>query len=174
MNKNLKLFSLVLGISLSMVALIAGCGFSQVPVVNRQLNPAPDISLNDVYDRPFRLSENRGKVVVINFWASTCPPCILEMPEFQAVHEKLGDKVVMLSISAQDSESYIRDFMLKRGYTWLFAADRTGANTLAYGIGYYPTTIIVDARGRMAVTQVGGPLSRAFLESAIDKVSALE
>jgi peroxiredoxin len=173
MSERLKIVNIIIGFVLVVILPLVGCGYSQGPELNHDLKPAPDFNLNDVYGRPFKLSSYLGKVVVINFWASTCPPCIIEMPEFQAVYEKMGEKAILVSISPQDSDSFIRDFIQKRGYGWVFISDIAGVSAIAYGIAYFPTTFILDTKGRLAMTQVGGPISRDFIESAIEKVLAL-
>jgi thiol-disulfide isomerase/thioredoxin len=158
---------------LAVAAPLTGCSYLSSPEPSSNAKLAPDIRIRDVFGQPFSLKENLGKVVVINFWASSCPPCLIEMPEFQAVQDRLKGNAIILSISHQDSVAFIRDFISKRGYTWLFASDQNGDTAIAYGVTYLPTTVFIDVRGRLVLTQIGGPINRVFLESAISKVSAL-
>jgi thiol-disulfide isomerase/thioredoxin len=155
-------------------SVLAGCAYSPNPTLNRKPMPAPDLVLEDVFGHAFRLDSFRGRVVVLNFWASSCPPCIIEMPEFQAIQEKMRDRIGMASITYQDSAAFVRDFVVKRGYTWQFISDTSGASVIAYGITNYPTTVFIDTQGRLALTQIGGPLNQAFLASVINQIFSLK
>jgi hypothetical protein len=80
----------------------------------------------------------------------------------------------MASISSQDSAAFVREFVARRGYTWQFISDTSGASIIAFGVTYYPTTVFIDTQGRLALTQIGGPLNQAFLESVINKIYSLK
>ena len=109
----------------------------------------------------FRLSEQYAdKVVVVNFWYPSCPPCRDEMPEFQRAWESLdGQPVRFLGLFVPrgfDTEQAAREFVAEFGLTFDFATDRRETIASAYGIEYYPATWFIDRGGRVAETYVSG------------------
>ncbi len=107
----------------------------------------------------FRLSEQyKDKVVVINFWYPSCPPCREEMPEFQQSWKNLdGEPVRFLGLFVPrgfDTEQTAREFVAELGLTFDFATDHKEAIASAYGIEYYPTTWFIDRGGQLADTYV--------------------
>ncbi len=107
----------------------------------------------------FRLSEQyKDKVVVINFWYPSCPPCREEMPEFQQSWKNLdGEPVRFLGLFVPrgfDTEQMAREFVAELGLTFDFATDYKEAIASAYGIEYYPTTWFIDRGGQLADTYV--------------------
>ena len=107
----------------------------------------------------FRLSEQyKDKVVVINFWYPSCPPCREEMPEFQQSWKRLnGEPVRFLGLFVPrgfDTERMAREFVAELGLTFDFATDHKETIASAYGIEYYPTTWFIDRGGQLADTYV--------------------
>lgn len=105
----------------------------------------------------FRLADHRGKVVVINFWASWCEPCRAEMPALQAASEQAGDEVVFVGVGAKtDREDEARAFAEEFGITYPIGRDTeggdrvNGAIQVAYGVFAFPATYIVDPDGDIA------------------------
>ncbi len=107
----------------------------------------------------FRLSEQYAdKVVVVNFWYPSCPPCREEMPEFQQAWEELnGEPVRFLGLFVPrgfDTEQTARKFVAELDLTFDFATDYGETIATAYGIEFYPTTWFIDRGGRVATTFV--------------------
>jgi len=117
---------------------------------------APEIELEDTNGQLVSLSSHRGKVVILNFWATWCPPCRAEMPSMQRLYEELNDDgIELLAVDLQESEKTVKDFLEKNGYTFPVLFDRTGQAGAMYGARSIPTTYLIDADG-MAVARVVG------------------
>ncbi len=98
------------------------------------------------------LKDYEGSVVLLNVWATWCPPCVEEMPSLQRLHEALRDdglRVVAVSIDAAGAEKEIRDFARRLGLTFEILHDPNGAIAHAYGMYGVPETFLIDARGRI-------------------------
>lgn len=108
----------------------------------------------------------RDKPLVINFFASWCPNCIAEMPDFQQVHEQLGDGVGFLGISQSDSRGASTDLAHQTGIRYPTAIDSNGVFYRATGSSGMPTTLFIRPGGRIAHIQVG-QLDATTLRQAI-------
>jgi cytochrome c biogenesis protein CcmG/thiol:disulfide interchange protein DsbE len=109
-------------------------------------------------------------VVVLNLWASWCPPCQAEMPALQRLHVQRADQgVVVLAINStvQDTEADARAFAADRGLTFPIALDPTGEATRAYQVRALPSTYFVDRLGIIRRVVIGGPLSPSVLETTV-------
>ncbi len=124
--------------------------------------------LTDQQGRPVRLEDYRGKVVVLNFWASWCAPCRKEMPDLQRLEAKYRGRVKVIAVNAtsQDDERAARLFLDRNGIDLLVAFDRTGQVTAAYGVYFFPTTFIVDAAGVIRA-RVEGRMTPPAMEAAL-------
>ena len=115
--------------------------------------PAADFELNTFGGERFRLSEQRGQVVVINFWYPSCPPCRDEMPEFQEVWEEYqGRNVRFIGLFVPqgfDTEVEARQFVDELGLTFDFATDVRARVAQEYAVQYFPTTYFIDQGGRV-------------------------
>lgn len=93
--------------------------------------------------------------VVLNFWASWCAPCVQEMPEFEEVHQELGDAVTFVGINVDDRPEDAADMIERTGITYLVGLDDDGSYAQAAGALSLPTTLIVDTDGTIAETELG-------------------
>jgi cytochrome c biogenesis protein CcmG/thiol:disulfide interchange protein DsbE len=116
---------------------------------------APNFTAVTFDGREVKLSDLQGKIVVLNFWASWCPPCRSETPLLQAVQDNLGDDVVLLGMNSGDTEGDARDFMNEYGVTYDVARDVEGEIALDYGVTGMPETFIIDPDGHYAVRYLG-------------------
>jgi len=131
---------------------------------------APQVDLERLEGDRVRLSDLRGRVVVLNIWASWCPPCRAEMPALQVLHEqRAGQGVVVLGINStvQDSEQAARDFAAEYGLTFPIALDRDGEATRLYQVRALPSTFFIDRQGIIRRVVVGGPLNPSVLETTV-------
>ena len=131
---------------------------------------APEVDLERLEGDRVRLSDLRGRVVVLNIWASWCPPCRAEMPALQALHEqRLGQGVVLLGINStvQDSEQAAREFAAEYGLSFPIALDRDGEATRLYQVRALPSTFFIDRQGIIRRVVVGGPLNPSVLETTV-------
>lgn len=108
---------------------------------------APDFELSDVEGKIVRLSELRGKPVLLNFWATWCPPCRKEMPDLQRFHEQYGDKTVVLGINWNDEEQAAAEFLKSYGVTYKNMIDRDGKVFVSYRLTAIPTSFWIDEAG---------------------------
>lgn len=131
---------------------------------------APDFELPLFDGRTLRLADLRGQGVVLNFWASWCPPCRTEAPIFASLSEAFRDRgVVFVGVNIQDNETDARAFLeeFKIGYP---NGPDPGEIATEYGIAAIPTTIFIDAEGRIARRWIGGltePQLVGFLEEML-------
>ncbi|MGI8927483.1 MAG: TlpA family protein disulfide reductase [Tepidiformaceae bacterium] len=118
---------------------------------------APDFALIDVRDGVTvrRLSDYRGKTIVLNWYASWCPPCRQELPEFQRVHEMLGGEVVFLILNLQESRGAARGMLDDFGITFPALLDSDAAVARHYRIPGMPTTFFIDSEGRVSISGSG-------------------
>ncbi len=131
---------------------------------------APDFRLETIDDGAVTLSALRGRIVVVNLWASWCPPCRAEMPALQAVYEDFGAQglvVLGVNMTYQDSEAEASSFAAKLDLTFPIALDHSGEIAEAYHMRALPTTFFIDERGIIRQVLVGGPLNEATIRSIV-------
>ena len=145
---------------------------------NSDKTPAIDFELKDQYGKTHKLSDYKGKVVFLNFWATWCPPCKMEMPDIQKIYEKYekqGEKseVVVLSVAAPNTQDEkdidgIKEFLKENGYTYPVLMDDGGYTFGAYRISSLPTTFMIDKEGNVFGFIQGG-LTQEAMESIIEQ-----
>jgi len=139
---------------------ILGFGLSRETGVVRPAlvgRPAPDFALRTLDgSRTVRLSDLRGQVVVINFWASWCVECYVEHPALRSTWERYRDRgVVLVGISFQDRLEDSRQYAAELGVDWPLLADPGARTALAYGVYGVPETVFVGRDGRVAHRVIG-------------------
>jgi len=120
---------------------------------------APDISLPDSEGRPFTLSQLRGKVVLLNFWATWCPPCRAEMPSMQVLWDSLkGPGFELVAVNVGEDEDLVFAFRHELGTTLTFPVvmDKSGTSTRKYPVVGLPTSYVLDKKGRIVYVAEGG------------------
>jgi cytochrome c biogenesis protein CcmG/thiol:disulfide interchange protein DsbE len=124
------------------------------PLVDQQ---APDFSMTTFDGKPFSLSDNRGKIIVLNFWASWCyPACYEEAPVLEATWRSFGEKGVMVvGVDIQDTEKKARAFIDQFKLTFPNGQDTSGKISIDYGIYGVPETFIIDREGRIVFKRAG-------------------
>jgi thiol-disulfide isomerase/thioredoxin len=138
-----------------------------------QLTPQEDVAVDPdaaVFttfdDEAVPLTSLRGTPVLVNFFASTCTPCIKEMPALEAVHQDLGDQVTFLGLATQDRPEEALALVERTGVTYRTAQDPDGSVITALGGLALPTTVLLDASGEIVATHTG-ELSEGELRSLI-------
>lgn len=112
--------------------------------------PTAALNLKDLAGHSVNLADYRGKVVLVNFWATWCAPCIAEMPSMQALRDRLGStKFDVLAVNYQEGTPRINDFLKKRPLTLTIVRDADGAVRTAWGVKVFPTSYVVDPEGRI-------------------------
>jgi peroxiredoxin len=116
---------------------------------------APDFTVQDV-DRKVSLSGLRGKIVVLNFWASWCPPCVSETPSLVAMSRRMRDhNVVVLAVSVDDDDSAYHKFIKEQGMDMLTVRDADKKSNDLYGTHVFPETYIIDRNGVLRRKVIG-------------------
>ena len=118
---------------------------------------APDFSATDLQGRPIVLSELRGrKVVVVDFWATWCGPCLMAMPGLQEVHEEFsGRGVEILAVNLGEDPELIQGFLDENGYTFPVVADQYLDIGGLFGVGGIPAQVVVNREGLVESIRVG-------------------
>ena len=125
---------------------------------------APDFTLPMLNGKTLTLSTLRGTPVLVNFWASWCPPCRQEMPEIEKFHRLEGNGVAIVGVDFQEPAPIVQDFIGKHGFTWTFVLDGDGQVTSAYRVHNFPTSFFLDANGIVRVAYTG-PMHLGQMES---------
>lgn len=167
---------LVLGALLAIT--ILGLGISAIlggdeTDPGREPRPAPDFALTLLDGSTWRLSEHRGRVVVLNFWASWCEPCKAEMPALQQVATGSAEDVVFVGVGSKiDRDEDVRRFVDAAAVSYPVGRDLAGNDRArgtierAYGVVGYPATFFIDPEGNIARVEMG-PLDVSRLETYI-------
>ncbi len=131
---------------------------------------ARDIVLTDMSGRQVSLDSFKGKTVVLNFWATWCPPCRGEMPEFDELNkefQKTGEAVLLavnLTDGKRETPERVAEFLRETGYTMTVLLDEKQEAASFFGVRYIPTTFILDKDGRLAGQIQGATTKDAVLE----------
>lgn len=133
--------------------------------------PTPPLALENLDGTPWTLAALRGKVVVVNFWASWCEPCVDELPVLGALARR--DGVAVVGVNYKENADAIGRFVSGHPIPYTVLRDRTGAPFKAWSPGVMPTTVLVDRRGRARWRSVGEiPADDTRLRAAIDALLA--
>lgn len=133
------------------------------PANGAQLEPytgqgTPEFRLPDLQDREHALADYRGKVVLVNFWASWCPPCIQEMPELVGLHERFADAPFeILALDVGEKKYRVRKFVKLIGFDLPVLLDTSRAVAGDFGVETLPTSFLIDADGRIRYRVLGSP-----------------
>ena len=132
---------------------------------------ATDFELELLDGDTMRLSDTKGKITIINFWASWCDPCKMEAPHLQKFYEENKDRVEILGVNVtdQDTMKQIRGFVSAYDITFPVLLDETGDVSIMYGAFTIPTTIFLNADGEI-VQQFVGPMDEDFLNEVVDSI----
>jgi cytochrome c biogenesis protein CcmG/thiol:disulfide interchange protein DsbE len=132
--------------------------------------PAPDFVLTTFDGRPFRLSDQRGSLVVVNFWGSWCVPCREEAAALERGWQAGRDRgVVFVGVNLWDRAPAARDFVARHGVTYPTGLDAAGETAIAFGVRGLPETFFIDRSGEIAA-HVPGPLYGRLLHRDLEKI----
>ena len=125
----------------------------------KEYDPAPDFTVYNKEGNPVKLSDMKGTPVVLNFWASWCPPCKAEMPEFDEIAKEYAGKVAFMMVNltdgVQETQEKAQAFIDSMGYTFPVYFDKDSEAAYKYGIQSIPTTIFIDANGNLIAGATG-------------------
>jgi len=132
-------------------------------------NKAPGFQLQDLEGNTVSLGKFRGSPVMLNFWATWCPPCRMEMPFIQEIHEEgsyMG--LVILAVNVGEGHTLVSSFMQYYDYTIPVLLDTSRLITQKYNVGAYPTTFFIDGNGIIQDKVIGAFPSKENLEQYIE------
>lgn len=162
---------MLLGVATALTLSISSCNKDPGPQVGM---PAPDFALPDLEGNVHRLGDFRGQVVVLNFWATWCPPCIDEMPSLEKLHQAFAERgVAVLAVSVDERFSDVPKFVGKLGLTFSILYDEGKKTSRKYQTFKYPETYILDREGRLK-SKVVGPRDWAAPSVIRDMVDLLK
>ena len=152
---------------------LSGTESSAGPEASASQEPvdAPDFTVYDREGNPVRLSDYAGKPVVLNFWASWCPPCKSEMPDFEEACAQYGGDIHFMMVNSTDGSRETVDtasaYLADNGYTFPAYFDTDFEASTAYGVTGLPTTFFIDSEGYL-VAYARGALNAETLQTGID------
>jgi thiol-disulfide isomerase/thioredoxin len=172
--KALKIIMVVLIFSVAFSGvLLSGCASSGTasehgPEIGKL---APDFTLNGLDGQEVSLSDLRGKPVLLNFWATWCGPCRIEMPFLQTIYEKwTGKDLVLLAVNLQEDPGKVRAFIEDAGYSFPILLTSGNEVPLSYNIRGIPATFFIDADGVIRDIKVGAFFGIGDIESRLVKI----
>lgn len=116
---------------------------------------APDFTIDVNDGSSFTLSEHQGKVVLLNFWATWCGPCVEEMPAFQKLYKEYGDKIEILAVNTAEDRDVVDTFVEKGGYTFPVGYDEDGEISNMYPTDGIPYTLVIGKDGKVSALFLG-------------------
>jgi peroxiredoxin len=117
----------------------------------------PDFTALTLSGAPARLADTKGKIVILNFWATWCPPCKAEMPSLEALWKAMKDKdFTIMGVSGGESLETVKSFVEAGGYSYPIFADPSNGIAAKYGVRAIPTTLILNKDGGVIASKVGG------------------
>lgn len=148
-----------------------------VPMGNRDTSPevgavAPDFSLTSIDGDQLRLSDYRGKPVILNFWATWCPPCRAELPALEEIWQQYDENVIVLAVDQGESPQTVANFTREQvpvTFPVLLDIDQSVGD--GYWVNSLPTTFFIDADGVIQDMRIGGPLTVDFLQEKIAQLN---
>jgi peroxiredoxin len=145
---------------------------SRVPTVG---TPVDEFRLTDLDGKAHSLSQYRGKVVLVNFWATWCKPCTTEMPAMQASFDKLRDKgFVVLAINELEDDAKVREHIKQYGHTFPVLMDRDNKVANQFGVFGLPVSVFIDQQGRVQEYIKGGLLTEQMINDLVAKLQKQE
>lgn len=141
---------------------------------------APEMALEDLEGQTHELADYRGRVVMVNFWATWCPPCVHEMPSMQRVQDALGNRFKILAVNMQEDPDTMRAFIENKIETdFTVLVDQHAEAIRAWSVRVLPTTFLVDGEGKIRYSLVGGaewdePQYMEVIEALVDELDEQE
>lgn len=177
MKKKIRRMGLILGAAV-LISCMAGCEKKQENQQQEitQKSQAPDFTAKLADGGTFTLSEQEGKVVLLNFWASWCSPCVEEMPALERIHKEYGDQVTVIGINCGEQKEVVDSFLAEKNYTFSVGYDEKNEISGKYPSNGIPYTLIIGKDRTVTKTFTGSygaeeqyKLYRSALKEAISK-----
>ena len=141
------------------------------------IEKAADFYAFDLNGNKVTLAEKIGKPVVVNFWATWCPPCKAELPHFEKLYKELGGEVEFMMVDMTDGKretvNDVKDFVEENGYTFPVYCDREQNAAMTYSVYSIPVTLFIDKEGNLSDMRIG-VLDEETLKSEIEKIKGVK
>lgn len=134
---------------------------------------APDFTLNTPNNETYSLSELRGQAVLVNLWATWCPPCRAEMPAIEKMYQEYKDQgfiVLAIDMTYQDDPFAVVPFAKEFGLTFPILLEETGVTASVYQLRSLPSSFFINRDGIISEVVIGGPMSEALLRTRIEQI----
>jgi peroxiredoxin len=134
---------------------------------------APDFTLKTPNGEEYTLSELKGSAVLVNLWATWCPPCRAEMPAIEKMYQEYKEQglvVLAVDMTYQDDPTAVAPFIKEYGLTFPALLDETGAVGVAYQLRSLPSSYFINRAGVIQEVVIGGPMSEALLRTRIEQI----
>jgi peroxiredoxin len=133
-------------------------------------HPAPDLTLTTPQGEVLQLSALEGQVVLVNVWATWCPPCRAEMPAIEAAYAQYREQgFVVLAVNLREDQRAVADFMAQHGLTFPALLDTDGAVSARYQARVVPSSFFVDRRGVVRAVY-RGPMPRSIIAGTVEQL----
>lgn len=135
--------------------------------------PASEFLLTDLDGKSHGLEQYRGKIILLNFWATWCKPCMTEMPAMQTVYDQLRDKgFVVLAVNELEDEARVREHIQNYKHTFPVLLDRENKVANQYGVFGLPVSVFIDQRGVVQEYIKGGLLTESKIHDIVNRIQA--
>lgn len=140
-------------------------------ISQNEINTVPDFSLKDLGGKTVKLSDYRGKIVILNFWAVWCKYCKLEMPDLNELDSELkkSGEAVILAVDVQESEATVKKYISSNNINLKVLMDKDGSVAQKYEVSGFPTTYLINKDGSLYRTIVG-MTDKATLEGILNEL----
>lgn len=133
--------------------------------------PAEGFTLTDLHGQAHSLEQYRGKIVLVNFWATWCKPCTSEMPAMQTVYDQLRDKdFVVLAVNELEDEAKVREHIQQYKHTFPVLLDRENQVANQYGVFGLPVSVFIDRQGVVQEYIKGGLLTEEKIQQIVGRI----
>ncbi len=149
--------SVILIVSLVLAVLLSGCKREDVHTADVRIGTAaPDFTLRDMNGDPVTLSSLRGKVVLVNFWATWCPPCRAEKPTMERLHHVFeGQDFVILAVNTENDPMAVREYLGRNPLSFPVLLDNEGRVQNLYGVFRFPESFLIGKDGMILERYIG-------------------
>lgn len=169
---------------LALCLLLAACGGNpeSSPSDGGKKEPLAPVEVGDEYrdftvtltdGTEFTLSDHEGSVILLNFWATWCGPCVREMPAFPMLLEKYGEDLTLLAVNAGEAEKTVKSFLEKNGYEFPVAADPDNEINSLYPSEGIPYTVLIGRDGKIASIHLGADTADAMYAAYCEEIDGL-
>ncbi len=177
MRKKQRIFLYIVTLSLSAAWIVFSADSIRVPAKDISAPQvgftAPDFTLRSIDGKTHTLSALKGNAILVNLWATWCPPCRAEMPAIEKMYQEYKDQgfiVLAINTTYQDEPSSISPFIKEYNLTFPILLDEKGFAGSAYQLHSMPSSYFIDRAGIISEVIIGGPMAEALLRTRIEKI----